>query len=405
MKKRFSISILLVCFLALGLAFVGCDTGTGTTPSGNGNTENELDYITIWPNPQTKQIVVSEGTITVALLATGNYCDVYYDVKNSKPTESQLRQIVFNYDNDYESVTSFLELYETGGGPGGNGGGDSIPRIQTYIYDLYPAGGRYSTYNGESVYIDINNVNGNTFAHELCHVIFYSNRSGSPETWYHELLPIMSEVVFFNAGIDWATPNVELFGVWNNDGGPDSSAYYSTYRKLAKFLVGKYGDSIFKDLYHESAVNEQALENVLGKKGTTLSSVKTEFADWCDNFGYPKDNETRIIVIENVTLTGWVGVWLAASLPSGNASPVNTAIQSGTITNNKISFSLVVPNNNTWNTGPAWVGSGDYYVFIVPIVSQSYQWNNAMVYTGGGSTPVKVTFNKAITRLSFNAFK
>ena len=132
--------------------------------------------------------------------------------------------------------------------------------------------------------------------------------------------------------------------------------------------------------------------------------MEAEFADWCDNYGYPKDNEIRIIIIDNVTLTGQAGVWLTANLPSGGALPVNTAIQSGTISNNKISFSLVVPNNNTWNSGPAWIGSGDYYVFVVPISNQTYQWSNARVYTGGGTTPVKVNFNHAITRLQFSGF-
>jgi hypothetical protein len=122
----------------------------------------------------------------------------------------------------------------------------------------------------------------------------------------------------------------------------------------------------------------------------------------------PEENnghETRIIIISNVSLAGRAGVWLASSLPSGNNSPTNTAIQSGTITNNTIAFSLVVPRDNTWNDGPAWLGSGDYYVYIVPIANSSYLWNNALVYTSDGSTPSRVTFNKAITRLSFDNFK
>ena len=380
-----------------------CLIGCGTSPEGNN--EHDMDYITVWSNPKEKQIVVTEGTKTVALLATGKYCDVYYDKTVSQPTESELRQIVFNYDNGYEKVTSFLKLYEKGGGPGGNGGGDNNPRIQTYIYDLYPAGGRFNTQNGESVYIDINNVGGSTFTHELCHLIFYGNSSTLPETWYHEFLPIMSDVVFYGANIDWTMPNVQLFGVWNNDGGTDSLVYYNSYRKLAKFMVDKYGNTILYDLYHEAAINKQALENVLSNKGQTISAMEAEFADWCDNFGYPGDNETRIIIINNVSLTDQAGVWLTSDLPSGGNPPVNTAIQYGTISNNTITVSLVVPSNNTWNGGPAWLGSGDYYVYIVPVANQSTQWNNALVYTADGSTPSRVTFNKAITRLSFQNFK
>jgi hypothetical protein len=363
-----------------------------------------LDYITVWPNPKTKQITVQEGTKTVALLATGKYCDVYYDRNVTQPTELQLKQTVFVFDNGYEKATSLLGLYETSSGP--NAGTNGIPRIQTYIYNLYPAGGRYNpSGNEKSIYLDIYNINERSFTHELCHLIYYRNGSVRPETWYHEFLPTMSEVVFNNAGIDWSTPNVQLFGVWNNDGGPSSAGYYTTYRKLAKFLVSKYGDSVFYDLYHETAINKQALENVLRKKGTTLQTAEVEFANWCDNFGYPNDNETRIIIIDNVTLTSRVGVWLAANIPSGYNVPINTAIQSGAISNNKIVFSLVVPNDNTWSTGPAWLGSGDYYVYVVPIFDNSYQWNNALIYTGGGTTPLTVTFNKAITRLSYTDFK
>jgi hypothetical protein len=353
-----------------------------------------------------KQISVPEGTITVALLATGKYCDVYYDINVSQPTELQLKQIVFSFDNGYEKTTSFLGLYERGGGLGGNGGADGIPRIQTYIYDLYLAGGWVLTNDKEEdVRIDINSITEGTFIHELCHLIYFRNGSVRSETWYNEFIAIMSEAVFKNIYIDWSLLNVQLFGTWtNNDAGPNQTPYYNTYRKLSKFLVDKYGDSIFYDLYHETAFNKQALENVLRKRGTTLQAVEAEFADWCDNFGYPKDNEARIIIIDNVTLTGRVGVWLVENLPSGNNYPINTAIQSGEISNNKIAFSLVVPEDNTWNTGPAWLGTGDYYVFVVPIINQSYWWNNAMVYTGGGTTPVKVTINKAITRLSFYDF-
>jgi hypothetical protein len=354
-----------------------------------------------------KQISVPEGTITVALLATGKYCDVYYDINVSQPTELQLRQIVFSFDNGYEKTTSFLGLYERGGGPGGNGGADGIPRIQTYIYDLYLSDGRVLINNKEEdVCIDINSITETVFTHELCHLIYYRNGSASPEIWYNELLPIMSEAIFYDIRIDWSMPNVQLFGTWtNNIGGPNDAVYYNTYRKLAKFLVSKFDNSVFYDLYHESAINKQALENVLRKRGTTLQIVEAEFPDWCDNFGYPNDNEARIIIIDNVTLTGQVGVWLVANLPSGNDAPVNTAIQYGLISNNKIEVSLVVPDNNTWNSGPAWLGSGDYYVFLVPVLNQATQWGNALVYTGGGTTPVTVTFNKAITRLSYTDFK
>jgi hypothetical protein len=385
----------LIFLLPLVFCFVlfGCDTGT--TPEENN--EPDLDYITVWLDPREKQIDVSEGTKTVALLATGKYCDVYYDKKVSQPTESQLKQIVFKYDNEYKEVTSFLGLYERGG----DGGEDNNPRIQAYIYDLDLFGGRANVENGKIVYIDIYSVNGSMFTHELCHLIFHGNHSVRPETWYNEFLPSMAEVVFHGRTFDWS-PNVELFGVWNNNGGPNSIVYYNTYRKLAKFLVDKYGNTILYDLYHETAINEQALENVLSSKGQTITNLEEEFADWCDNFGYPDDNETRLIVIDNVSLTGEVGVWLSSDLSSGSNY---IAVQTGTISNKTIAFSLIVPSYNTVFWGDTdWLGSGDYYVNIVPIAG-SYQWNNVLMHTDDDGTPSKVTFNKAITRLSFEKFK
>ena len=381
------------------------DSGVITAVFAATDRDTSQDYITVWPNQKTKQINVNEGTITVALLATGKYCDVYYDTKVSQPTELQLRQIVSKFDKDYEKLTSFLGLYEKGGGPGGNGGADGIKQIQTYIYKLNGAGGRASGYNGEIIYWDLDCIEKDVIVHELTHLICFENlRYSNMEGWYIEFLPCISEYVFFGSNltfpIGWATPNVQLFGLFNGD-----YESYNTYRKFAKFLVDKYGDSILYDLCHENALNKQALENVLRKKDTTLQAAEVEFANWCDNFGYPNDNETRIIIIDNVTLTGQVGVWLTANLPSGNNVPVNTAIQYGIISNNKIAFPLVVPENNTWNSGPPWLGSGDYYVLVVPIVNQGYQRAGAMVYTGDGTAPVKVTINKAITRLSFNDFR
>ena len=104
----------------------------------------------------------------------------------------------------------------------------------------------------------------------------------------------MAQVVFYDYQPNWTMPNVELFGVWeDNDGGPKQSIYYNTYSKLAKFLVEKYGDTIFYDLYHELysgpgseiVVNKEALENVLGKRGQTISAMEVEFAAWCSNGG------------------------------------------------------------------------------------------------------------------------
>jgi len=228
-----------------------------------------------------------------ALLATGKNYDVWYDITVSQPTELQLRKIVFSYDNDYEKVTSFLGLYERGGGPGGDGGGDNTPHIQVYIYDLYSAGGQVSPFAGSRgfMFIDIGAVSGgSTFTHELCHLIFFGNHYSPPynfgdsnyppypNSWYVEFLPIMAQVVFYDVYYNSAVPK-ELF-VDDTD--------YNIYGLLSRFLLEKYDDTILYDLFYElpkGVVGKEALESVLRKRGSTISAIEVEFAVWCDNRG------------------------------------------------------------------------------------------------------------------------
>jgi len=124
----------------------------------------------------------------------------------------------------------------------------------------------------------------------------------------------------------------------------------------------------------------------------------------CDN-GSSELNDPKSIQIANITgLTGRAGVWLFTELPQPGAAPTNTAIQSGSIVNGSLTLNLVVPQDNTWNSGPAWTGHGDYYVWIIPIVNNSYSSSNIWIYVGDKGTPTKVTFDKAMTTLSFNQF-
>jgi hypothetical protein len=242
-----------------------------------------------------------------ALLATGKNYDVWYDITVSQPTELRLGRFVYGFDDDYEKITSFLGLYERGGGPGGDGGGDNTPRIQVYIYDLYSAGGQVSPFAGSRgfMFIDIGAVSGgSTFTHELCHLIYWGNYFDNltpderqvyfdyppPDQWprYGEFLPCMAEVVFYDLDFSGSPmmSNIKLFEVL--EGHYDGLFDYTPYYILSQFLVEKYGNSILYDLFYElpkGVVGKEALENVLRKRGSTISAMEAEFAVWCDNRG------------------------------------------------------------------------------------------------------------------------
>ena len=115
----------------------------------------------------------------------------------------------------------------------------------------------------------------------------------------------------------------------------------------------------------------------------------------------------KSIVINNINQSGsgGVGVFLAAELPQDGNMPTLTAIQYGSPSNNTLSLALVLPVNNTFNSGPPWTGSGNYYVYLVPVSGNSFSWSIAFVYTGGGNAPVRVGFNRAVTTLSFGDFR
>jgi hypothetical protein len=114
----------------------------------------------------------------------------------------------------------------------------------------------------------------------------------------------------------------------------------------------------------------------------------------------------KSVKIEKIEgFTGQAGVWVFAELPTGgNPHPTNAAIKAGYVSGKTLSVALTVPRDNTWSTSTPWTGSGDYYVGIVPIVNNQYQ-NTGWVYTNGGSSYVKVTFDKALTTLDFSKFQ
>ena len=127
----------------------------------------------------------------------------------------------------------------------------------------------------------------------------------------------------------------------------------------------------------------------------------------CDNgtTGGGTNTDPKSVTVTGIPGSGSIGLWVFAELPQGSALPINTAIQVGTLSAGTIFVSLVVPEENTWNTGPVWTGNGDYYVALVPIGNSQWLFNQAFFFTNGGETPVKVAFNQAHITLDFSKFK
>jgi hypothetical protein len=132
----------------------------------------------------------------------------------------------------------------------------------------------------------------------------------------------------------------------------------------------------------------------------------------CDtgNGGSGGTDVAKSVKIENITnLSGQVGVFIFAELPQ-SGMPTNVAIQYGTISESTLSVDLVVPRDNTYNTtnnqsNSRWTGTGDYYVAIMPVSGGSIQGNDARIFTNGGNSSVKVTFDKTLVTLDFGKFK
>ena len=95
---------------------------------------------------------------------------------------------------------------------------------------------------------------------------------------------------------------------------------------------------------------------------------------------------------------------LFAELPSSLALPRLIAFHDGYITGPTFSGDLMVPGESTLDGSPAWKGNGDYYIQMTFEISE-FQHSQAIFFTNGGETPVKVSFNQARTTLEIGKFK
>ena len=118
------------------------------------------------------------------------------------------------------------------------------------------------------------------------------------------------------------------------------------------------------------------------------------------------NQEKTTVTIENINSISRAGVWLFEELPVGLT---NTALGSNFISKNTLTVDLTFPNKargNTFESNKFWQGEGDFYIAIIPIVNNSYQTQNAIMYVGNGNKPIKYSFrNDELVTFSFSEFK
>ena len=167
------------------------------------------------------------------LRATGTYGNIWVMDENysstaagkpdNKITSEQAEALAGKFDLIYPAVTNILG-YEYGGGPGGNGGRDSDPKVQILVYDIVDEegdvaaagyfwskdyyqqsqlGSSLKTNLAEIFYIDTSQVSTvpeyiySALIHEFQHMINFNvkyvvQRKNSA-TWYNEMLSMMTE--------------------------------------------------------------------------------------------------------------------------------------------------------------------------------------------------------------------
>jgi hypothetical protein len=119
-------------------------------------------------------------------------------------------------------------------------------------------------------------------------------------------------------------------------------------------------------------------------------------------------NRKEIIVTNITGWTGRAGIWVFENMPN-NTMPNNTAVGYGTIVDGRLEAFLTVPSNNFSSTSTYWTGEGEYYIAIVPFIVNGAQeeldGNNAKVYIGDETLPVKVDIGGTTVSLEFDKFK
>jgi hypothetical protein len=123
-----------------------------------------------------------------------------------------------------------------------------------------------------------------------------------------------------------------------------------------------------------------------------------------DDDGGNVNTEPKTVKITNITgISGRIRIMVAKNKVTqfdSEHSPENIAIGSNTIQGGLLEVSLMVPEQNFYETETPWTGNGKYYIYFSPTDISG----NVRAYTGNGTEPIQVDFNEAIKSLEFTGF-
>jgi hypothetical protein len=333
---------------------------------------------------------------TATLSVQGAYGNIW--VINDSITSGQAKAMSDKFDIIYPAGTNILG-YEYGGGPGGNGGKDSDSKIQILVYniggntlgyfwgkDYYDqsaldnAGLNLKTNIAEIFYINSSYVSSNldlicsTQAHEFQHMINFNEktvkRGLSPNTWYNEMLSMMTQDVI--EGLIDITPahqdsviksRIPLFlryytgssftNWYQND---STGINYGKGYAFGAYLLRNYGGAaLLKEILANNAADAASITAAI----KTITGVEISFEEALRRFG-----ETMIF--------------------SGAQKPAGLMTFDKTVTSNINNFTYTAHGFDIWNMSRSSGGLGPYLSDLGAIkmdshsitVHQSAEWKD-----------------------------
>jgi predicted RecA/RadA family phage recombinase len=251
------------------------------------------------------------------LAAIGTHSNIW--VVNNGIDTTQAKALATKFDLIYPAETSLLG-FEYGGGPSGNGGADGDTKIQILVYDIVDASnvsqvaGFYHPKDWSSVepgsnkaeifYVDSRETREHaeyvysTLAHEFQHMIHFNKKylgnAGTSETWYNEMLSLMTEDVM--AGIidipttsqyHPAQANIPLFlDAYNEVGITEWDDFaHSSYSKgyaFGAYLLRNYGGAeLLKKILDNNVTNIASITAALNEisPGLTFETALARFGE------------------------------------------------------------------------------------------------------------------------------